>query len=70
MTGDAGGYVLRTIGPEPAGATPVESEDLEGLIPDFVATRADLNLVEFESISGALPWARRRSASGRSASLT
>jgi len=34
---------MRNIGPEPSGATPIEDEDLEGLIPDFVATRADLN---------------------------
>jgi hypothetical protein len=32
-----------------------EPEDLEGLIPDFVATRADLNLVEFENIAKAIP---------------
>jgi hypothetical protein len=43
------------IGPEPAGATPIVEEDLEGLIPDFVATRADLNQVEFESIARSLP---------------
>jgi hypothetical protein len=47
---------LRTIGPEPSGATPLEPEDLEGLIPDFVATRADLNVVEFENITKALPY--------------
>ncbi len=49
-----------TIGPEPAGATPIAEEDLEGLIPDFVATRADLNQVEFENIAKALPWAREQ----------
>jgi Fic-DOC domain mobile mystery protein B len=53
-------FNIRTIGPEPAGATPLEEEDLEGLIPDFVATRADLNQVEFENIVRALPWARRQ----------
>lgn len=42
-------FNVRTIGPEPPGATPIEEEDLEGLIPDFVATRADLNGVEYES---------------------
>jgi Fic-DOC domain mobile mystery protein B len=47
---------MRNIGPEPSGATPIEDEDLEGLIPDFVATRADLNQVEFENITAALPW--------------
>jgi Fic-DOC domain mobile mystery protein B len=53
-------FNLRTIGPEPSGATPLESEDLEGLIPDFVATRADLNIVEFENITKSLPWALRQ----------
>ena len=53
-------FSLRTIGPEPPGATPLEPEDLEGLIPDFVATRADLNVVEFENITKALPWALRQ----------
>jgi Fic-DOC domain mobile mystery protein B len=53
-------FNLRTIGPEPSGATPLEPEDLEGLIPEFVATRADLNIVEFENIAKALPWALRQ----------
>ncbi|MGH3401455.1 MAG: mobile mystery protein B [Streptosporangiaceae bacterium] len=48
-------FSLRTIGPEPSGATPLDPEDLEGLIPDFMATRADLNVVEFENIAKALP---------------
>ena len=56
----AGDMSMRTIGPEPAGATPIDDEDLAGLIPDFVATRADLNQVEFENIAKALPWAARR----------
>ncbi len=51
-------FNARTIGSEPSGATPLEEGDLEGLIPDFVATRADLNQVEFENIAKALPWAR------------
>lgn len=57
------GFNVRTIGPEPSGATPIEEEDLVGLIPDFVATRADLNQVEFENISKALPWAKRQARS-------
>jgi Fic-DOC domain mobile mystery protein B len=52
-----------TIGPEPSGATPLEEEDLEGLIPDFVATRADLNQVEFENITNALLWTQRQGRS-------
>lgn len=51
-----GPFSLRSIGPEPTGATPIEEEDLKGLIPDFVATRADLNRVEFDNISKALTW--------------
>ncbi|MDH2904193.1 MAG: hypothetical protein PXZ08_09640 [Actinomycetota bacterium] len=50
-------FSLKSIGPEPTGATPIEEEDLRGLIPDFVATRADLNRVEFDNISKALTWA-------------
>jgi Fic-DOC domain mobile mystery protein B len=53
-------FNVRSLGPEPSGATPLEPEDLEGLIPDFVATRADLNQVELENIIKALPWARRQ----------
>jgi Fic-DOC domain mobile mystery protein B len=63
VTDEAGGFSpfsLRTIGPEPAGATPIDAEDLEALIPDFVATRADLNQVEYENIAKALPWAQER----------
>lgn len=52
--------ILGTIGPEPEGATPLNEEDLKGLIPDFVATRADLNQVEYENIAKALPWAYRQ----------
>ncbi len=53
----------QTIGPEPSGATSIEPEDLEGLIPDFVATRADLNQVEFENITKAIPWAQQQARS-------
>src|ERR1700689_1605148 len=59
-------FDLRTIGPEPSGATPLEPEDLEGLIPDFVATRADLNVVEFENITKALPWALQQARTRQS----
>lgn len=55
-----GGWGVRTIGPEPSGATPIDDEDLLGLLPDFVANRADLNQVEFENITSVLPWAYRR----------
>jgi Fic-DOC domain mobile mystery protein B len=56
-------FNVQTIGREPSGATPIEQEDLEGLIPDFVATCADLNQVEFENITNALPWAQQQAHS-------
>jgi len=55
-------FNVSTIGPEPAGATPVDDEDLAGLIPTYVATRADLNQVEYENIARAIPWAEREIA--------
>ncbi|MHB8465631.1 MAG: mobile mystery protein B [Acidimicrobiales bacterium] len=57
-------FNLRSIGPEPDGATPIDEDDLADLIPDFVATRADLNLVEYENIANALPWARAQAMRG------
>ena len=59
-----GDLVLGAIGPEPEGATPIEAEDLDGLTPAFVATRADLNQVEYENIANALPWAVRQARVG------
>jgi len=50
-------------GEDPPGATPLEAEDLEGLIPTFISTRADLNIAEQANIEDATMWAfRRRSA--------
>jgi hypothetical protein len=46
---------VSTIGPEPVGATPVDNEDLAGLIPTYVATRADRNQVEYEKIARGHP---------------
>jgi Fic-DOC domain mobile mystery protein B len=48
---------------QPPGATPLSEEDLEGLIPTWVTTRAELNTVEAENILRARIWAlqsRRR----------
>lgn len=49
-------------GEDAADATPLVDEDLDGLIPTFVATRAELNLVEQVNIEAAMLWAfgRRR----------
>lgn len=58
-------FNLRIIGPEPDGATPLEAEDLVGLIPEFVATRGDLNVVEFDNVTKAMPWALDQARKGR-----
>ena len=57
-------FNLRTIGPEPDGATPIDDDDLADLIPDFVATRGDLNGVEYENIAKAMPWAQAQARRG------
>jgi Fic-DOC domain mobile mystery protein B len=44
-------------GPNPFGATPLTPEDVEGLLPTWVATRADLNLAEQTNIEHAVRWA-------------
>ncbi|MBK5223223.1 MAG: hypothetical protein JJE52_10170, partial [Acidimicrobiia bacterium] len=57
-------FNLRTIGPEPYGATPLEEGDLIDLIPEFVATRGDLNIVEFDNIAKTMPWALAQARRG------
>lgn len=42
------------------GATPLDLDDIEGLIPDWVSTRGELNAVEQDNIIAAQLWARRR----------
>jgi Fic-DOC domain mobile mystery protein B len=37
----------------PPGATPLSAEDLEGLLPKYITTRAELNDAEFKNISQA-----------------
>jgi Fic-DOC domain mobile mystery protein B len=62
-------FNVGAIGPEPAGATPINDEDLAGLIPTHVATRADLNQVEYENIARALPWASQHARTTQPADL-
>lgn len=45
---------------DPPGATPLTAEDLAGLIPTDVATRADLDRAEHENIVEGRLWARER----------
>lgn len=44
-------------GDEPSGATPLDPEEFDLLIPTDVATRADLNAVERDNILSARLWA-------------
>ena len=60
MSDDGTTFSIKSIGPEPPDATPLDEEELEGLIPDFVTNRGDLNRVEFDNIAKALPWALRQ----------
>jgi len=56
-------------GEDASGATPLTNEDLEGLIPTFVATRADLNIAEQTNIEAATRWAFRARSVGSIAEL-
>ena len=44
-------------GVDPPGATPLEAEDFEKLIPTDIATRSELNAVERDNIVAARLWA-------------
>ena len=45
---------LEHFGPEPEDATPLNDEDLAGLIPTTISTRADLNWAEALNIRSCL----------------
>lgn len=45
---------------EPPGATPLDESDRGGLIPTWIATKADLNLAEQENVAAATIWALSR----------
>lgn len=57
-------FTLPMFGADPEGATPVDEDDLVDLLPAFVATRADLNVVEFDNITKSMPWALDRARKG------
>lgn len=45
----------------PTGATPIDPDEVEGLIPDHVATRGELDELEEANIQDGLEWALRSS---------
>ncbi len=48
------------FGPDPEGSTPLDDDDVDGLLLDFVTTRGDLDRVEFRNVTSGLDWALRR----------
>jgi Fic-DOC domain mobile mystery protein B len=49
----------------PLGATPIDPDEAEGLIPDHVTTQGELNELEEANIQEGLKWALRGAFSGR-----
>ena len=50
------------LGPDPADSTPLDEDELVGLIPSWIATRDDLNRAERDNILAAqIKWNGRRS---------
>lgn len=44
----------------PPGATPLDPNEVDGLIPDYITTQAELNALERENITEATNWAESR----------
>ena len=44
----------------PDGATPLDPNELDGLIPDYITTRDELNALESENVLEAQTWALRK----------
>ena len=49
----------------PAGATPIDPDEAEGLIPEHVSTRGELDELEEANIQEGLKWAVQRALLGR-----
>ena len=49
----------------PAGATPIDPDEADGLIPGHVSTRGELDELEEANIQEGLKWAVQRAVSGR-----
>lgn len=50
---------------DPEGATPLDPDEADGILPAHVATRAELNELEEANIQLGLEWAMRRAVAGR-----
>jgi Fic-DOC domain mobile mystery protein B len=51
---------MNTLGDPGNGNTPLDHDETEGLIPDHIVTRAELNEWEAENIRAAMAWASTR----------
>ncbi len=47
----------------PAGATPLDADEISGLIPGYISTQGELNILEQENILEAQSWAKPKSKS-------
>lgn len=44
----------------PPGATPLNPDELDGLIPEYITTQGELNILEMENIIDATNWAQSK----------
>ena len=44
----------------PPGATPLNPNEIEGLIPDYITTQSELNILEQQNIIEGINWADRQ----------
>ena len=44
----------------PPGATPLDPNEIEGLIPDYITTQSELNILEQQNIIEGINWADRQ----------
>ena len=44
----------------PQGATPLDPNEIEGLIPDYITTQEELNILEQQNIIEGIDWAERQ----------
>ena len=44
----------------PQGATPLDPNEIEGLIPDYITTQGELNILEQQNIIEGIDWAERQ----------
>ena len=54
---------MQFLGGAADGATPLEPDEADALVPSWVATRGDLDEVEQANIVGAIAWSRERDQS-------